>query len=91
MPDLRERKGEHLDLAKMPSAMAQVENSLDRVRLTHQALPEIDADDVDTSTKFLNYRLAMPLMISGMTSIWSWQRWQANMVLPYVLALNVRL
>jgi isopentenyl-diphosphate delta-isomerase len=67
MPDLRERKGEHLDLAKMPSAMAQVENSLDRVRLTHQALPEIDADDVDTSTKFLNYRLAMPLMISGMT------------------------
>ena len=67
MPDLKERKGEHLDLAKMPSAMAQVENSLDRVRLTHQALPEANVDEADTSTRFLNYRLAMPLMISGMT------------------------
>jgi isopentenyl-diphosphate delta-isomerase len=67
MPDLKGRKGEHLDLAKMPSAMAQVENSLDRVRLTHQALPESNADEIDTSMRFLNSRLAMPLMISGMT------------------------
>ena len=67
MPDLSKRKGDHLDLAKMPLAMAQIENSLDRVRLKHQATPECDADKVDTRTRFLGYRLAMPLMISGMT------------------------
>lgn len=67
MSDLSTRKDEHIDLAKDAEALAQVPNSLDHVRLTHQALPECDADDIDTRTRFLGKPLAAPLMISGMT------------------------
>ena len=37
------------------------------VRLTHNALPECDADAIDASCHFLGYKLAMPLMIGAMT------------------------
>ena len=67
MSDLSTRKDEHIDLAKDVEALAQIPNSLDRVRLTHQALPECDADHIDTRTRFLGKPLAAPLMISGMT------------------------
>ncbi|MGB1919533.1 MAG: type 2 isopentenyl-diphosphate Delta-isomerase [Candidatus Puniceispirillales bacterium] len=67
MSDLSTRKDEHIDLAKQDAALAQIPNSLDRVRLTHQALPECDADQIDASTDFLGITLDAPIMISGMT------------------------
>jgi isopentenyl-diphosphate delta-isomerase len=39
----------------------------DDVRLRHRALPEIDLDDVDTSTTFMGKKLRAPLLISCMT------------------------
>ena len=67
MSDLSTRKDEHIDLAKQDAALAQIPNSLDHVRLTHQALPECDADQIDASIRFLDMPLDAPIMISGMT------------------------
>jgi isopentenyl-diphosphate delta-isomerase len=39
----------------------------DDLVLVHRALPGIDADEIDTSCRFLGKELAFPLMISGMT------------------------
>ena len=39
----------------------------DNVRLVHDALPELDADAIDTSVLVLGKRLAAPLLIAAMT------------------------
>ncbi|BEP18512.1 type 2 isopentenyl-diphosphate Delta-isomerase [Pyrofollis japonicus] len=39
----------------------------EEVELLHNALPEIDMNDVRTDVQFLGYRLSAPLMITGMT------------------------
>ena len=61
------RKDAHLDLARQNTALSAQPTGLDRVRLTHNALPECDADAIDASCHFLGYKLAMPLMIGAMT------------------------
>ena len=61
------RKDTHLDLARQNAALSAQPTGLDRVRLTHNALPECDADAIDASCHFLGYKLAMPLMIGAMT------------------------
>ena len=63
----QERKDHHLDLARSDGAMSGTSTGLDRVRLTHNALPECDADDIDTHCYFLGHKLSMPLMIGAMT------------------------
>ncbi|MFM7775281.1 MAG: type 2 isopentenyl-diphosphate Delta-isomerase [Candidatus Kapaibacterium sp.] len=40
---------------------------LESFELEVDALPEIDADDVDCSVPFLSHRLRLPLMVTGMT------------------------
>lgn len=63
----QDRKDNHLDLARSQEALSQLPTGLDRVRLTHNALPECDADGIDASCFFLGRKLAMPLMIGAMT------------------------
>lgn len=42
-------------------------NLLDCVQLVHNALPELNLDDIDTSTQFFGKPLKLPLMITSMT------------------------
>ncbi len=44
-----------------------ITTGLERYRFEHQALPELDLDDVDTGTRFLGHTLRLPLLISSMT------------------------
>jgi isopentenyl-diphosphate delta-isomerase len=64
--DLRDRKAEHIRLA-LEDRMQLGVNSFDQYHFGHEALPEIDFDEVDTSVEFLGKRLAAPLLISSMT------------------------
>lgn len=61
-----QRKAEHVDIILQENVSAEY-NFWNDVQLVHDALPEIDLDDVDTSVKLLGKRLEAPLVISSMT------------------------
>jgi isopentenyl-diphosphate delta-isomerase len=61
------RKKEHLEIAlNHDVAFKQVSTGLEAYLFVHQALPEIDLTDVETSTVLFGRRLAVPLMVSSM-------------------------
>ena len=66
MNQTERRKAEHVDIAINEDVRADY-NFWDDVKLIHNALPEIDIDDIDTSCYFLGKKLDAPLIISGMT------------------------
>ncbi len=66
IPAARDRKLEHIELAL--EQRMQLENRFfDRYGFVHQALPEIDMDEIDVSVDFLGKPLAAPLLVSCMT------------------------
>ena len=60
------RKSEHLRLAASDEHQSAGAGWSD-IHLVHDALPAIDADDIDLRTEFLGRRLRLPLVIAGMT------------------------
>jgi isopentenyl-diphosphate Delta-isomerase len=65
-PETRDRKAEHIRLA-LDERMQLGGSAFDAYRFEHQALPEIDFDEIDIAVEFLGKRLAAPLLISCMT------------------------
>jgi isopentenyl-diphosphate delta-isomerase len=62
------RKKEHLELClDPPTVEAGGSTGLDRYAFVHNALPEVDIDDIDLGTIFLGKRLNAPVLISSMT------------------------
>ncbi|HEY4575419.1 MAG TPA: type 2 isopentenyl-diphosphate Delta-isomerase [Thermoanaerobaculia bacterium] len=66
-PEERDRKAEHIRLALDPRMQLGGHSYFDDYRFAHEALPEIDFDEIDTAVEFLGRRLAAPLLISSMT------------------------
>jgi isopentenyl-diphosphate delta-isomerase len=64
----QQRKSEHLRICldEDPES-SELTTGLEQYRFFHQALPEIDLDDVDTSCTLLGKSLDAPLIISSMT------------------------
>jgi isopentenyl-diphosphate delta-isomerase len=63
-----QRKSEHLRiLLKEDVHFRNLTTGLERYRFVHQALPEINRDDIDLSTTLLHKELRAPLIISSMT------------------------
>src|ERR1700752_5368492 len=64
----QKRKKEHLeiclDTARVTSGSG---TGLDRYRFVHNALPELDLDEIELGTTFLGKRLKAPILISSMT------------------------
>jgi isopentenyl-diphosphate delta-isomerase len=62
------RKDDHLRITLEEDVRPQkLSTGLEQYRLVHQALPEIDLDQVDLRTTFLGQELRAPLLISSMT------------------------
>ena len=61
------RKIEHLQICANDPVEAHVSAGFDDVHLTHCALPEIDKDEIDTSTELFGKDMAAPLLIASMT------------------------
>jgi len=61
------RKREHIQSPLKQNVNFQKTNLFEDVVLFHNALPEINRDEVYTSTTFLNHKFSAPLFISGMT------------------------
>jgi isopentenyl-diphosphate delta-isomerase len=66
--DIQGRKADHLDLcAGDQVGYRGVTTLLECVRLLHQSLPELSADEVTTEVELFGRRLRAPLVIAGMT------------------------
>jgi isopentenyl-diphosphate delta-isomerase len=67
LADLVRRKGEHISRALEIGDSASGPAGWQDIQLVHDALPETDFDQVDLGVEFLGRRIALPLLISGMT------------------------
>jgi isopentenyl-diphosphate delta-isomerase len=64
----QQRKKEHLEICLDTQAVTgPLGTGLDRYRFLHNALPELDLDEIDLSVTFLGKRLNAPILISSMT------------------------
>src|SRR5205809_195792 len=61
-----QRKAEHVNIILKENVSAEY-NYWNDIRLVHNALPEIDLDNIDLGVKFFGKRLQAPLIISSMT------------------------
>ncbi len=62
------RKKDHVDLCVDADVTHRAKSpGFERVEFLHNALPEIDLDEVSTATTFLGKPASLPLMISSMT------------------------
>ncbi len=62
----QKRKDEQIKII-LEKDVEEGRNGLDDVILIHNALPELNFEEIDTKVKFLGKELEMPLLISGMT------------------------
>lgn len=63
-----ERKLQHLRICLEENVeFTQLRNGFERYRFVHVALPELDVDDVDTSSSLLGRQLRAPFVITAMT------------------------
>jgi isopentenyl-diphosphate delta-isomerase len=70
MNQTEERKREHVQISLKENVAAH-HNFWDDVHLVHNALPEINENEVDLSVQLFGKKLNVPLIISGMTGGYS--------------------
>jgi isopentenyl-diphosphate delta-isomerase len=66
-PPIQQRKSEHLRIVAEEDVLHGGGSLLDCVQLMHNALPELDLDEIDLGVPFFGKRLRLPLMIASMT------------------------
>lgn len=65
---IKQRKRDALDIPLSKEAQYKnVTTYLEYVTLIHNALPELNIDEIDTSTTFLGHKLSAPIIIDSMT------------------------
>ncbi len=65
---IKQRKKDGIEIPLHKDVQARANSTyLEYVKLVHNALPEIDYDDIDLSTTFLGHRFSAPLVIDSMT------------------------
>ncbi len=65
--NIEKRKTEHLSVVLANDVRSGLSSGFETIRLTHEALPEIDLSEVDPSQVLFGKRLAVPILISSMT------------------------
>ena len=61
------KKLNHILIAKQNNILSELSNGFEDYCFEYTSLPEINFEEIDTSTSFLGKKLSMPLMISAMT------------------------
>ncbi len=64
---ISDRKNDHISINLTRDVNSSNTTGLEKFRLRHSALPELDFSDVDTSLNIFGKKLAIPLLISSMT------------------------
>jgi isopentenyl-diphosphate delta-isomerase len=65
--EVKQRKIEHVTVALQHDVAAPQAASWADIKLVHRALPEVDADEIDTGVEFLGHRLRHPVFVSSLT------------------------
>lgn len=72
MPDkptlFEQRKQDHIQFALLDETEAKGYSGLDSIILNHEALPDINFDEINISTTQLGHAVATPFLISSMTA-----------------------
>lgn len=66
MRDIEGRKADHIEVC-LEGSVCSDHNYWDDVIFVHNALPEVDLEEIDTSITFMGRRLAFPLIITAIT------------------------
>jgi isopentenyl-diphosphate delta-isomerase len=61
------RKDEHISIALAESSPVELDSGFKNYRLEHNALPEVNFSEIDTSLNVLGRRMNLPIMISPIT------------------------
>jgi isopentenyl-diphosphate delta-isomerase len=64
---IEQRKADHIKINLEKDVRSALTTGLEKYRFVHEALPELNLDDVDTSLTVFNRRLKAPVLISSMT------------------------
>jgi isopentenyl-diphosphate delta-isomerase len=65
---IKQRKKDGIEIPLQNNVQARAtSNYLEHVKLVHNALPELDYDGIDLSTKFLGRKFSAPIIIDSMT------------------------
>ena len=67
---IQKRKADHVDICINEQVEAGL-TGLDDFRLMHRAIPEIDRDAINLSTKFLKHDFALPFIVTAITGGYS--------------------
>ena len=62
------RKADHIRIALEDRSQAIGASGLDRIRLVHEALPELNFSELDLTTRALGRTFASPMFVSSMTA-----------------------
>ncbi len=65
--DIKQRKRDHLKLAQDEALKFSTSAGFERWRFIHNALPELDLQEINTGISFLGKELSVPLLISSMS------------------------
>jgi isopentenyl-diphosphate Delta-isomerase len=91
--EVKQRKIEHVSIALGQDVSAQQAANWNDIQFVHQALPEVDLDEIDTSVTFLGHVLRYPIFMSSLTGghpdVISINRNLARAAEQYGLALGV--
>ncbi len=64
---ITERKDDHIKINLERDVRSALTTGLEKVHFTHEALPELDLDEVDTSLSLFGKKLQAPILVSSMT------------------------
>ena len=91
--EVKQRKAEHVSIALGQDVSAPQHANWSDIQFVHQALPEVDLDEIDTSVSFLGRMLRYPIFMSSLTGghpdVTSINRNLARAAERYGLALGV--
>ncbi|MBE0494426.1 MAG: type 2 isopentenyl-diphosphate Delta-isomerase [Thiomicrospira sp.] len=65
--NITQRKQDHIDHLLQDREIERAQSGFDVIQLNHRGLPELDFNQLDSSTQLMGKRLRFPLLISSMT------------------------
>ncbi len=64
---IEQRKDDHIKINLERDVRSALTTGLEKIHFTHEALPELNLDEVDTSLTLFGKRLKAPILVSSMT------------------------